>query len=181
MWSRVARMIGLVAIGGAIVAGCSTSPASTATAFGSHLDSHTQGILTYAVKWRVRNGQVRIDGFRASFKTCHRTWIFFSTCGRGLVNPQVSFAIYSPTDARLWNQIVPVTRKPDHMTLARQLEHMTAAGTLWLPKGGVLAVTFPQGSFLRVQLYGFNDWNGVEAGGDQFYRVAGTGSSAVLG
>jgi hypothetical protein len=180
MWSRAVRIIAMAAIGGAIVAGCSTPAPGTSTSSGTHQESHTQGILTYTVRWHVHKGRVQIVGFRASFTTCHRAWIFFSTCGQGLVNPQVTFAVYAPAGVRLWGQSAPVTRQPDHMTVARQLEHMTAADTLWLPAGGSLAATFPQGSYFRVQLYGFNDWSGATAGGDEFYRVAGTWGSTVL-
>jgi hypothetical protein len=180
-WIRGSRTVGLIAVSVAVTAGCSTSTAATTIASGLHQESHKAGILTYSIEWRIEDGRVQLDGLRAAFTTCHRKWIFFSTCDRGLVNPQVSFVIYAPNNERLWSQNAPVTRQPANMTLTRQLKRVTASAITWLPKDGDWRRMFPRGSYLRVELFGFDDWNSVEEGGDQFYQVAGARSSTLLG
>ena len=177
VWSRVARMVGAVATVSAVATGCSASPTTDTPAVGSHSQSHTQGMLTYWVKWHVDKDGIRIEGFRARFTTCHHVWIFFSECRPALVKPMVSFAIYAPRQSR----DTPLTRLWGQTVRIPPANHVVTNGTPWLPKGSQLATTFPPGSYFGVQLYAFNDWNSVQFGGDQYYRVANANGGIVLG
>jgi hypothetical protein len=183
MRSRGASDLAVMAVACVAAAGCSISTSSAAppspavaSAAGSHTESWTRGILTYWLKWHGTRGGIQIDGFRASFTTCRHV-LFFSKCNRGLVRPEITFAIYRPAEVgqthnRLWGRDV---------SIGNTFNPLTDGSTARLPRGTRIAATFPPGSTLSVDLWALNDWNGAGEGGGQWYRVSGSGGAVLLG
>jgi hypothetical protein len=132
-------------------------------------------MLTYSLRWHGTKRGIQIEGFRATFTTCHQAFLV-TKCDRGLVRPEVTFAVFAEAKddqpgKRLWHKDVAISNT---------FNVLKAGATPKLPSNTPVASTFPPGSVLDVRLWGFDDWNAVEQGGNQWYRVPGSNGVVIL-